>query len=333
MERIQTGDELERCPFPIPLGWYAVDHTDQLARGEVREIQAFDKEWVLFRGNDGSVGMTDAYCPHLGAHLAKGGTVVGNNIRCPFHHWQYDTKGWCKEVPYGKRMPAIARQQPVLQALPVQEKLGFIWVWYHPAGEEPSFEVPIDLPELTDSETYIEPRRGEWDIGTCLQEIGENNADNAHLQFLHGSPEIPPVEVSDEGHIWNVKLGSDERGIVGQNVGPGIQIYRHVRGEISMLMFSAPLPITRELTRVRMLFSFKNYAEGTPERLEAEQIYQHSIGEAEGEEGAGFESVDLIVWDNKKYRPRPLLCDGDGPIAAWRKYYQQFYAEPSKAPA
>ena len=196
-----------------------------------------------------------------------------------------------------------------------------------------NFEVPTDLPELTDSETYIEPRRGEWDIGTCLQEIGENNADNAHLQFLHGSPEIPPVEVSDEGHIWNVKLGSDERGLVGQNVGPGIQIYRHVRGEISMLMFSAPLPITRELTRVRMLFSFKNYAEGTPERLEAEQIYQHSIGEAEGEEGAGFESVDLIVWANKKYRPRPLLCDGDGPIAAWRKYYQQFYAEPSKAPA
>jgi len=35
----------------------------------------------------------------------------------------------------------------------------------------------------------------------------------------------------------------------------------------------------------------------------------------------------LIVWDNKKYRPKPLLCDGDGPILAWRKYFRQFYVD------
>ena len=50
--------------------------------------------------------------------------------------------------------------------------------------------------------------------------------------------------------------------------------------------------------------------------------------ESDGEDSAGFESVDLIVWDNKKYRPQPLLCDGDGPILVWREWFSQFYAEP-----
>ena len=33
----------------------------------------------------------------------------------------------------------------------------------------------------------------------------------------------------------------------------------------------------------------------------------------------------MIVWNNKLYRPRPLLCDGDGQILAWRRYFSQFY--------
>jgi hypothetical protein len=36
---------------------------------------------------------------------------------------------------------------------------------------------------------------------------------------------------------------------------------------------------------------------------------------------------DKVVWDRQRYTPDALLCDGDGPIAAFRKYYRQFYAE------
>jgi len=31
------------------------------------------------------------------------------------------------------------------------------------------------------------------------------------------------------------------------------------------------------------------------------------------------------VWNNKRYREQPLLCDGDGEILKWRKYFSQFY--------
>ena len=114
--------------------------------------------------------------------------------------------------------------------------------------------------------------------------------------------------------------------IVGDVFSPGVQAIRHYSDEVSMLMFSIPLPLTKEKTLTRMVFTFKDYPEGSDERVTAEFLYKHSIGETGDSDTAGFESVDLIVWNNKKYRPKPLLCDGDGPILTWRKYYKQFYA-------
>ena len=34
---------------------------------------------------------------------------------------------------------------------------------------------------------------------------------------------------------------------------------------------------------------------------------------------------DFPIWENKVYRERPLLCDGDGPIQAFRRWAAQFY--------
>ena len=36
---------------------------------------------------------------------------------------------------------------------------------------------------------------------------------------------------------------------------------------------------------------------------------------------------DKVVWDRQRYTHDALLCDGDGPIAAFRQYYRRFYAE------
>jgi hypothetical protein len=36
---------------------------------------------------------------------------------------------------------------------------------------------------------------------------------------------------------------------------------------------------------------------------------------------------DIPIWENKVYLDAPILCDGDGPIAKYRKWFQQFYGE------
>ena len=44
---------------------------------------------------------------------------------------------------------------------------------------------------------------------------------------------------------------------------------------------------------------------------------------------------DKVVWDRQRHTAQPLLCDGDGPIPAFRDFFRQFYAEwqQDQAPA
>ncbi len=321
LKLLQETQRLERCPFPIPSGWFYVDHSDQLAPKEVRNVFLLDQEWVIFRGESGKVGMSDPFCPHLGAHLGHGGTVQGDNIRCTFHHWQYDAEGWCKDVPYAKVMPPICKKQPVLRTLPVVEKYDMIWCWYHPQGEAPQWELP-HIPELED-EGFVAPRKMSWEVDTAIQEVAENGVDFAHLKYLHGEPEIPDAKTEFDGHqIYTEMKGGY---IKGHQVGPGLAIYKFIHEGVPATMISYSVPYTREKSKMNMSFTHKDYAEGTKERAIAEHLVNHMVGEADGEESAGFESVDFIVWNNKKYRANPLLCDGDGPIVQYRKWFKQFY--------
>src|SRR3546814_20248810 len=52
---------LERCPFPIPTGWFFVDYADTLKAGELRNVTLFGQEWGLFRTESGKPGMSDPY--------------------------------------------------------------------------------------------------------------------------------------------------------------------------------------------------------------------------------------------------------------------------------
>ena len=314
--------DLERCPFPIPIGWFFIEYGDALKPGEHKIVFSMDQEWIVFRTESGEVGVTDPYCPHLGAHLGHGGKVVGESIRCPFHHWEYNKDGWCTKIPYAKNMPPITQRQPVLRTLPAVERYGLIWVWHHPEGEPPAWELP-EIPEM-ESPDYVKAHRASWPIATAIQELAENGVDFPHLKFLHGNPEIPHADYRFEGPNYYVDM--DHGFNVGHQCGPGLAIFRFTKEGVSATMVSYTQPITREKSMMRMSFTHRKYPPGTKEATVADHLVKHMVGEADGEESAGFESVDMIVWNNKKYRPRPLLCDGDGPILQYRAWFKQFYA-------
>jgi 3-ketosteroid 9alpha-monooxygenase subunit A len=40
---------------------------------------------------------------------------------------------------------------------------------------------------------------------------------------------------------------------------------------------------------------------------------------------------DVQIWENKIYLDRPILCDGDGPIGEFRRWYSQFYTPRNEA--
>ena len=96
-----------RFPFGIPNGWYLMAYSDEVAAGQVLPLHYFERDFVAFRGESGSVAVFDAFCPHLGAHLGHGGRVVGDSLRCPFHGWRWDLDGVLVELPAEWDFPQV----------------------------------------------------------------------------------------------------------------------------------------------------------------------------------------------------------------------------------
>ena len=69
-------------PGTYPNGWYRIAESADVPIGKVVEVSALGKVFAVFRGEDGRVGILDAYCPHLGANLTVRGKVVGSCLVC-----------------------------------------------------------------------------------------------------------------------------------------------------------------------------------------------------------------------------------------------------------
>ena len=70
-----TADDRHRA-LPVlhtfPFAWYWAAYSDDLAPGEVRPVRYLARDLVLWRDEEGTAHVMDAYCPHLGANLALG---------------------------------------------------------------------------------------------------------------------------------------------------------------------------------------------------------------------------------------------------------------------
>jgi nitrite reductase/ring-hydroxylating ferredoxin subunit len=304
-----------RFPFPIPSGWFAVAWSEDVAPGGVHALRYFDRDLVLFRTEAGAAHVLDAHCPHLGAHLGQG-RVEGDAIVCPFHAWRWDGAGRCAGIPYAKRIPPKAR----IGAWSACEHSGAIFVWHDSHGGAPGFEVPAH-PELADP-AWIAVERHEFTIATCIQEIAENAHDPAHFSAVHGVPALPensahfdgPRQVSENRGEFETPRGPVETSIRGTSHGLGVGHLR-TRGLADMAQLLLQTPIDAEHVHVRWQFAVPRTAEGTPS----------GVGVAFAREFVRQFRQDIPIWESKRFLDRPILCEGDGQIAALRRWARQFY--------
>ncbi len=317
-----------RFPMPIPFGWYCIAYSDELAVGEVRNVHYFDRDMVLFRTKSGRVGLTAPACPHLGAHLGHGGTVQGESIRCPFHHWQYDTNGVITDIPYAERIPPKWEGKPCLKTYSVCEKNEVIWAWYHPDEAAPDHEV-IAINEFDDP-SWTERKRFQWAFSSCPQEIAENGVDVAHFKYVHRMEAVPEGETCYEGHIRRSNV-SGRRFVTDENgnereVESTIKVVQNGAGQkwvrfagfMDYTLQVLVTPVNDASVEVRFCYAYQPYAKDSFEY----QGMQAAIESTNGQRGL---EGDLPIWHNKFHLENPLLCDGDGPIMRFRKYFAQFY--------
>jgi phenylpropionate dioxygenase-like ring-hydroxylating dioxygenase large terminal subunit len=134
------SEALFNHPREFAQGWYWACASRELRKGRVKALRVQGRDLAVYRGEDGAVRALDAYCAHMGAHLAEG-RVEGNALRCFFHHWRYAESGQCDDIPcLAGTPPARAR----VQRWPAAERYGLVWIW---TGAQAPHGVP-EVPEL-----------------------------------------------------------------------------------------------------------------------------------------------------------------------------------------
>jgi renierapurpurin 18,18'-hydroxylase len=132
-----------------PNYWYPVAWAKEIKPNQVKQVIVWEQEIAIYRDNQGRLhGLEDA-CPHKGVNLHKG-EVVGNNLVCPYHGWEFNHSGECLKIPYWppeQKLPCAKAR-----SYPMQEKYNIIWV----------FPGDINLAAITSLPEIYEYENPDW---------------------------------------------------------------------------------------------------------------------------------------------------------------------------
>ncbi|MCU0698150.1 MAG: Rieske 2Fe-2S domain-containing protein [Myxococcaceae bacterium] len=338
MTSMLTGDSTNALAdvksLPFPQGWFSLGLSSDVKRGQVKPVRLAGRELVVFRTASGELGLLDAYCPHLGAHLGQGGTVSERGaVRCPFHGFEFDRGGACVATAYGSKPPPTAKLTPH----PVQDRNGVVLAWFDPHGRPPGWEVPeVDLSTASAWATH------HWVLTGHPQETSENSVDIGHFEQVHGYKAVRSNERAvAEGPVLRADY-SFTRPLLSfgkRHLGPTLDIKVNVFGlgvsvvhatarefGLSFKLLVLPTPIDAGTIDLRIALAVLTPDTKWWHRLlprfishglmpgQLIKVYQREIEQ------------DFEVWRHKKYAPRPALAAGDGPIGLYRQWSRQFYA-------
>ena len=323
-----------RSLHPYPNGWYAVAWASDVPVGGVVSTQIVGQEVVVFRTPSG-VAVMKAHCPHLGAHLGLGGTVVGESIRCPFHGFCFDRFGECVATGYGTEVPSGLSAS----TWPSVEKDGAIFVWHDQSNRSPGWELPSFEPE-----GYGPISHRTFQLRDHPQETTENSVDLGHFAVVHGYSDVELIgDVNTKDQYLNIAYSARRPLRPLGNLGPrfetGFKYDIHIHGlgysqvdvSIPDLGLDARLlvlasPKDGETIHLRLGLQLldpvnrRGFLKALPRSAVAFGAIRFILNGF-----AGDASQDFPIWENKAYVSPPRLARGDGPIGLYRNWARQFY--------
>lgn len=171
------------APVAVPTDcWYAVAHSAHVTNA-LAAVRAVGRPIVLFRTSDGTVVALEDRCAHR-AYPLSAGVLDGDTVRCGLCGFVYDAGGQCVSVPTQARVPLGA----FVEAYPVRESDGLVWVWFGEPGRARLHRLP-ELPWLASSEWATVS--GHRDVEASFLLLHENFADVTQVPFV--APEISPA--------------------------------------------------------------------------------------------------------------------------------------------
>ena len=142
--------------------------------------------------------------------------------------------------------------------------------------------------------------------------IGRRRADRD--EYLEAVRRVSGViaTLDEDGNIDMTR--QDKMHLITWNCGPGMSTQTFELGA-KTVMLATVTPITA--TRMKLCFNFTKRLD-TPARFGplVDGLIAEVVRQVE---------QDIPIWENKVFRETPILCDGDGPIAKYRRWFSQFY--------
>ena len=193
----------------FPNGWYCLMSSVELKPGQTEYIDRNGRNIVLFRGTDRIAYCLDAYCAHMGANLAIGGTVKYDKcIQCPFHGWVFDGETgncvmgskltqkqairyeYCEDFGDSECKEVINTDGKLenvkIKSYLVKEISGYIYIWLHSVEEKRLIDPPYYPLDISDTLKRLDHRGYSMNlVNTHVQDIAENGADILHFNFIH----------------------------------------------------------------------------------------------------------------------------------------------------
>lgn len=314
-------------------GWHMVGWSDEFEVGKPVARDYFGMRLAFFRGEDGVVRCLDAFCPHLGADLSAG-EVQGNVLQCRFHNWRFDGSGQCVDIPYCDKIPPRAKTR----AFPTKEINDTVLIWHDPEFGEPEY----DIPPLEEFLSASAPGSNGWTKGwqrfkitirTHAREVMENVVDKGHLLPIHGFKVDQWLPVWD-GHMcgeltWgsHTRLAADVQDdklyVRSLSHGPAYQYTWQAQdsGQFDSLILTAWCPVDENTLE----YWFGVIVRADPRQFPPEVL--GAMAERYCKDSYDAFMEDVYIWERKLYRPEPVLCAGDGPLAQLRRWYTQFYTD------
>ncbi len=319
----------------FPTGWFALARSAELPPGAVLARRRFGRELVLFRGENGTAGVLEAHCPHLGAHLGQGGRVDRGALRCPMHGFRFDAAGACLSTPYADgRVPPGARAG----ALHAREWNGAVLAWHDGLGRPPLWE----LPELEPAD-FAPAWERSFRLRTQPQETTENAVDLGHLGEVHAYREVEVRQpLRTEGPLLSVAYGVSRRTPFG--LGPDVRAEFEIRA-FGLGVSCVDVRVLGTGLRTRHLVLATPVDEHGCELLTSMRVERglrpsrvhwalgllprplafHVVSRLAFASFLGDLRQDFRIWEHKLCLDPPALAPGDGPVGRYRQWTRQFY--------
>ena len=205
--------------------WIAIWRSEDL-KDIPQAITVLGEDLVLFRDEQGRLGLLAAHCCHRGTSLEYG-DIEDGGIRCPYHGWLYDIEGNCLEQP-GEPKGSIFFQKVKQPSYPVRELGGLIFAYMGKSPEPPPLPKYSSLVRDDGIRSLYPCRNYEYNWFNFF----ENAPDLIHAYILH--------KASRTKRSWERAYWEYAR----TNGAPNLEAIETVYGMKAILHWQGPSPDT-----------------------------------------------------------------------------------------